>query len=344
MRALTLLLTLSGITLAAARAYADDAADAVTELKAGYALKQAGNCRDALPHFLASMRLHATSKALLNAADCESRTGNLVAARLHAAQGRDLARQGQDGLGTTGDDVELLSVADDLLATIDKRMPRLTMKLGPNAPPDTVLLRDGVRVDAGAIGAPVAVNPGEHTATAKAAGHVDRTVTMTLAEGQHREIVLDVGDPVQATEVPPNPYAPPAPVAPTNDDRRSGLWATIVATPRNEVAAALVAGGVVSAVVGGGFGIAAIGKNSDSNANGHCDASGCDPTGVQLRDSALSDATVSTVLFGVGLAAIAGGAALYVTAPKPAVTAAARMELAPLMGRSAGGLAFRGAW
>lgn len=324
-------------------AHADDAA--ITELKAGYALKQAGKCQEALPHFLASYKLSPSAKSLLNLADCESRTGDLVSAKLHAAQGRELARQGHDGFGATPEDAELVSVADELLASVEKRMPRLAIKLGPGAPPGTVLLRDGVRVDPAAVAAPVAVNPGEHTVTAGAAGRLDRSVTVTLAEGQHRDIDLDVGDPVPTAEIPPNPYIPPTQAARTNADTRSGLWATITATPRNEVSGALVAGGVVSLVVGGAFGIAAIGKNGDSNANGHCDSTGCDATGKLLRNTALNDATISTVLFGVGLVAIGGGVALYLTEPKPPTHAAtAHVELAPLVGRSSGGIGVRVAW
>ena len=45
--------------------------------------------------------------------------------------------------------------------------------------------------------------------------------------------------------------------------------------------------GIASIAVGSVLGLMAISKNSDSNANGHCDASGCDPTGTSLRNTAL---------------------------------------------------------
>jgi len=322
MRALaftTLLLVAPLVWTAAAQA--DDATTALSELKLGYGLKQNGDCRAALPHFISAYRLSPSAKALLNAADCESRTGDLVSAKLHATQGRELTRQGH-GPGTTQEDTELATVADALIASVDKRLARLTIKFAAGVPTDCKVVRDGVAVDAATIGTAVAANPGPHTITVKAPGRDDRTYDVSLADGQRSELLVDVGPPTST--LPANPYGQ----APTNDKSTSGeapssLWATITATPRNEASAALVVGGVLAAFVGGAFGIAAISNNNASNANGHCDSTGCDAAGVSLRNTALSDATVSTILFGAGLAAIGGGVALYLTAPKSTTNMAA---------------------
>ncbi|HEY6459343.1 MAG TPA: hypothetical protein VIY73_04305 [Polyangiaceae bacterium] len=92
-------------------ARADDAASALAELKLGYALKKDGNCRDAVPHFLASQRLAPSDKALLNLADCELRLGDVAAARTHAVAGLDLARQHKDD--------ELAAIAQAQIVAID---------------------------------------------------------------------------------------------------------------------------------------------------------------------------------------------------------------------------------
>jgi Na+-translocating ferredoxin:NAD+ oxidoreductase RnfA subunit len=47
----------------------------------------------------------------------------------------------------------------------------------------------------------------------------------------------------------------------------------------------------------------------------------CDQTGVKLIDDAKSAALISTILTGVGVAAVAGGVVLYLTAPKRESTA-----------------------
>ena len=114
-RALAVLGSLAGVALVAlvARAArADDASDALDELKRGYALKQSGDCAQAVIHFERSLQLSSTAKALLNLSDCEARMGRLEAAREHAAAGRTLA-------GLQGD-AELVSVADHQLAIIDQ--------------------------------------------------------------------------------------------------------------------------------------------------------------------------------------------------------------------------------
>src|SRR5579872_6278011 len=115
-------------------ARADNASDAVDELRQGYALKKEGNCRDALPHFARSFQLDPKPKALLNRADCEAQSGDLVAAQGHAAQGLQLARQANDA--------ELSKVAEAQLGAVEAKLPHLTVKLGAAAPSATSILRD----------------------------------------------------------------------------------------------------------------------------------------------------------------------------------------------------------
>jgi hypothetical protein len=141
------------------------------------------------------------------------------------------------------------------------------------------------------------------------------------AKGTHPEIAVAPG---AKQEVPEPPVTPPAASRSHASGKRLG---------------ALTLGGVgiAAVVVGSVFGLHAIAKNHDSNADGHCDATGCDPTGTALRNEALSAATVSTVSFAVGLTAIAGGAALYVLGPHP-------VRIAPAAGPSYGGIDLRAVW
>jgi hypothetical protein len=103
---------LAAAVLSARASRADDTSEALEELKRGYALKQTGDCAQAVPHFQRSLQLSSTAKGLLNLSDCEARLGNLAAAREHAAAGRTLA-----GLQS---DAELVAVADRQLAVIDR--------------------------------------------------------------------------------------------------------------------------------------------------------------------------------------------------------------------------------
>ena len=85
-------------------------------------------------------------------------------------------------------------------------------------------------------------------------------------------------------------------------------------------------------------------KNSDSNANGHCDASGCDATGTSLRNTALSDATVSTITFVAGGVLAAAGVVLVVVSLHPKAPTTGRLELRPTASPNAGGLNLAGSW
>jgi hypothetical protein len=76
-------------------AVASDPPDALDELKKGYALKMYGNCLEAIPDLARSFELDARPKAALNLADCEAQVG----------------------------EAELVVVADEQLAAVDKRLP-----------------------------------------------------------------------------------------------------------------------------------------------------------------------------------------------------------------------------
>jgi serine/threonine-protein kinase len=105
----------------------------------------------------------------------------------------------------------------------------------------------------------------------------------------------------------------------------------------------LVVGGVGIAGLGVGtvFGIVAMGKTSDLDTQ-KTDASreGFDTT----KSDAKSAATISTVGFIAGAALVAGGAALYFTAPKSGTQTATRASLVPAVGPQGSGLLLRGAW
>jgi hypothetical protein len=103
--------------------------------------------------------------------------------------------------------------------------------------------------------------------------------------------------------------------APGADTHQGGLGG------RKTVALVIGGVGIVAAGVGAYFGVSAISKNSDSNADGHCVGNRCDPTGTQLRNDAMSAGNISTVLIGVGAAAVAAAGVLWLTAPKPATSA-----------------------
>jgi hypothetical protein len=191
-------------------------------------------------------------------------------------------------------------------------------------------------------GTAVPADPGEHTFVFEAAGQLPVTARFVLHEGEKsRRELITIGQ--KAAEPPPPPPAPPpaspppvvlkpAPPARETPESPPSGW-----SGRKTLALAAMGVGVAGLVVGSVFGMQAIGKNNDSNADGHCDPTGCDAQGKQLRNDALDAASTSTVAFGVGLAALAGGVVLWVTAPSPQ-HAAAQLMVGP------GDLRIAGRW
>jgi hypothetical protein len=279
-------------TLLATRAsYAGDPSAALDELKAGYELKKGGNCREALPHFTRSFELDAKPKALLNLADCEQRLGDLVVAQNHATQGRQLAQlQG---------DAELTGVADEQLAAIDKRLPRLAIRLAPGAPADSRVSRDGVLLELTSLGVLFGVNSGAHTIVVTAHGHAERRFDVTVAEGAHEQIGVEPGPTIAIGR------ATPAAVASEHDTSQASRFLVYGA----------IGVGAVGLTVGIATGLAAGSKHSELE--GECQPNGDCPSSAQGDlDGFRSLKTWSTVGYVVGAAGLVGGAVLWLWLPK----------------------------
>jgi hypothetical protein len=286
------------------KAPADPAASR-EQLKIGFELKKQGDFAAAVGHLEESVRLDPKAlKPLLNLADCEEHLNRLVAAQAHWVRVRDQAAA--DG----SHDFE--EEAKRRLADVEARMPRLTVTLAPEAPPNTEVVRDDVALGAVSLGAPLPTDPGKHLVIARAAGYAPRGFEITLAERETKSLTVTPGprlpDPPSPVFVAP-PRAsstafvsPPPPLAPVDTTQRTfGVIAS-------------AAGGVC---LGAGlvFGGLALSNKNASNAGGHCDATGCDAEGKDLRQDALRDATFATILVVGGGALLAGGLVVVATAP-----------------------------
>jgi len=300
-------------------ARADDALD---ELKEGYALKKSGHCREAIPRFLASYRLDRRPKALLNLADCESQVGELLAAREHAAEGRELARQQHES--------ELAAVADAQLATLEQKTPRLTLRLTPLAADPaagTQITLDGTSVDASSLGTPLALNPGPHRITATAPGRADREIDLTLGEGARQEVNVQAGTSLATPGVAaPSPGpASDAPLesrpepAPRSADASSGT--------RRAMTYGVIGLGAAGLTVGIGLGLAAVSKHGALEQA--CPANRCGRAEQGDLDAFHAFRTVSAIGYVVGAAALAGGVVLWLTTPSGSPGVSARVVVSP---------------
>lgn len=313
-------LALSGAALAQTPG-GSGAATARELLKHGAELRKEGRCAEAIAPLSESLRLDANVKTFINLADCEEQTGRLVDALGHWLQARDLAQRDRV------DDVR--AEADRRFKKLDPRVPRLVLTIRPDTPRDAEIKRDDVLAQPGA---PAPVDPGAHVIVVRAKGFQPRTFEVTVTEGETRRLEVTSGErepqPLlgpSSAHGDPSLLVSPAPSQPA--ERRAG-------SGTRTMGYVLLGAGAVGLGVGSIFGLRALSKKSDSDS--HCDASGCDDTGFQLRTDGRSAATVSTLAFVLGGAAGPGGLSLVLLAPSS--PSSARIDVAP----QAGGLAFRG--
>jgi hypothetical protein len=78
---------------------------------------------------------------------------------------------------------------------------------------------------------------------------------------------------------------------------------------------ALGAVGIAGIGLGSFFGLHAKSLHDDAETN-HCDPLTCDEAGVSLTKDARTNATISTIAFSAGAAALVAGLVVYFVAPK----------------------------
>lgn len=196
---------------------------------------------------------------------------------------------------------------------LTERIPRLTLRV-PLAPAETTVELDGHLIPRAAWDAAIEVDPGEHTLLVQAPGHTRFNETLTLAEGERK----DVEARLTALETPSAAPAARVARAPERD-----------APPRRRVLPVVVAGvGVATLAAGLGLGFVAILKRKDACGDNHY----CDPDGLE---SGRKVARASTIVTAAGGALTVGGLVWYFLAPgrtSPAKHAALR----PLLGAATG--------
>jgi hypothetical protein len=232
------------------------------------------------------------------------------------------------------------------LNELDRSIPTIVFSAKGAADADLAAVKvtmDGAPFTERLDGSPIAVDPGEHTFEFTAEGFPPQKRVLVIGEGakgRREEISLAPEAPVPVVPpVEPQPIAPPPLPPPNGDGQRL-------------ISYVLGGAGVVALGLGAYFGLSAQSKYDESSP--HCPmASGsCDPEGVELGKDAHSLATASTIGFIAGGALLAGGVALFFTAPpssapspSPSSARAWRsVNLRPTASASGAGLGIGGAW
>ncbi len=270
----------------------------------GKAAMAAKNYAVACPKFFESNRLDEGIGTSLWLADCYEKNGQTASAWAQFREAAALAVK-------TTDPRE--KVARKRAQALEPRLSRLVLSVPPSARlPGLRVARDGGEVGPPLWGTSVPLDPGRHTVVVSAPDHRPETLSIDIRPGPGEQTLH-----IPVLAEPPSPPPPAGGVAASEPPPSSDAAPPPKGMPAQRIAAiGVVAAGVVGVALASYFGIAAKSDLADSNGVGHCSAQNiCNPTGVSDRSSAESAATVSTVLFIVGGAALAGGVVLWLTAP-----------------------------
>jgi serine/threonine-protein kinase len=294
---------------------AEDKAAAEAAFEEGKRLMVAHAYAEACPKFAESLRRDPGIGTMLGLADCFEKNGQTASAWAEFREAAGVAARKSD---------RREALARENATRLEPLLSKVVVRLAPGADaPGLVVRRDGVEISHASLGAEVPVDPGVHAIAASAPGSMEWQITL--------DVVAKPG--VQTVTIPKLEPAPPPPeaTAPTSAPAAAPASGDDGRTQR--IAAIAVGGvGAVGVVLGTIFGLEAKSKLDDSNANGLCQGNACLQQGLNLRQDAKSAATVSTVAFVLGGAAIAGGAVLWFTAPTAAGGVNVGLAPAPSLG------------
>jgi hypothetical protein len=289
-----------------------------------------GRYAEACPKFAESQKLDAGIGTLLYLADCYEKNGQTASAWAGFREAAAAAK--------AANQLDREKIARDRAVAIEPSLSRLTITVEASNTLDGVeVTRNGTPVGKALWGTPIPVDPGRHRIEASARGKKPWSARVDVGSSA-ANASIHVPRLVEAPKTPEQPATDPDGGSDGSGQRAVGL--------------VLGGLGVVGIGVGAAFGVQAISKDSD--ADGFCDdddPSRCQQEGVDLGDQAATAATLSTIAFGVGAAALVAGAVVFFTAPKSGASgprkgraAGPTVGAAPAWSPGFGGVSVRGAF
>ena len=286
---------------------ADNKAGADVLFDEGKKLLAAGDIDHACPKFEASLKLADQLGVRLNLADCYEKQGKTASAWAEFREAASRAEKKGDKRAVFAHQREdalapkLVKLEIDVPA--NSRVPGLTVR------------RDGAPVPAEVFDTPFPINPGGYTVDASAAGF--KTWSARVDASKAGETVKIEVPRLEAAPEAPKPIEPKpsgALAKPEGGDEEPQVIDRSEARHSRHVLGITVAASGVAAI-GTGVVLGLVAKSKWDSASAHCVNDLCDATGVQINKDAKLYGNIGTVVGGVGLAAVAVGAVLYVTAP-----------------------------
>jgi serine/threonine-protein kinase len=282
----------------------DSKAAAVSAFDEARRLIEKKQIADACQKFGESQRLDPQLGTLLHWADCLERNGQTASAWARFRDASEVAAARKD---------RRQSLADERAAKLLPHLSKLEIQVDQSNDLDQLSIqRDRVVVGRALWGTATPVDPGAHSLSATAPGRKPWTQKVVVpADGS--TTILNV------PELEPSPSAPTSTSTPTGESRPpltaepgpaaddgwvSRRWPVLVAAGV----------GVVGIGVGTAFGLKS--KQNHDDAEEYCDGRECDdPRGVTLKQQAITDGNISTIVFAVGGLGLATAGVLLFALP-----------------------------
>jgi hypothetical protein len=302
----------------------------------GRHLVDEGNYAEACPKFEASQRLDPGTGTLLNLAACNEHLGKIATAWTEFNEALSLAiRDGRR---------DRMVFAREHIANIEPQLPRLTLSVRAPGTEGLSVTIDGAALGKAAWDVKAPIDPGGHTIIATAPGKLPFRATVKLAPAETRTVEVPAldDDPDAAARrvattsgLASEPAPPPAPPGSPRPPEPK-------ANATRRLAGEIVLGaGAAGLAIGAYFGLQAMSKWSDANAN--CPRDVCSSRGESLTQDARNAARGADVALGIGVAAVGAGVVLV-------LTSGSAQSSQPTIGASltpqphGGGLALHGAF
>lgn len=288
-------------------ASAQDSATAGALFEKGVADMEAGRFDSACPAIAESQRIDPRPGTLFTLAECDARWGKVASAAAQYQEYVDVVSR------LTPDQQQRHKARADIaraqLTKIKPSVPMLTLVLPADAPPGTVVTRNGEVLQSVVLGLALPADPGQYVIVTRAPGGAEHEAKVTLQLGDQKRVVLEV------SKAAPPPAAPLAPQAapPLTEPNAKVEAPPGQARGNGRKTAAYVAGGIGLAGIAAGTvtGILVLGKKQTVNDN--CTGSACNDEGLAAANSAQNLATVSNVSFGIGIVGLAASAIMLLS-------------------------------
>ena len=285
------LAVLGFVVASAAPARADDQAD--TLFKKGKKLLESKRYSEACASFEESNKLDPGIGILLNIAHCYEDWGKLATAYHKYRDAESMAKRDKDNR---------IDRIRERIKALEDQVPRLVVKVPAGASTKGLVVKvDGVTLPPDQLGEPQMTDPGPHTVDYKVGDTAKREMIVAVEPGETRETKLPLRTVEQSEEIQPTGHTQTVEVV--------GHTQRVVGVVVDAVGLAAVGTSLVLTLQARSKYNSALSKDC----GGQTDA--CDPVGLTDTHNARSEANTATIVFGVGMAAIAGGVITYLISP-----------------------------